>query len=289
MNVSAALYRAGSSVSRGGVAMRRIMSPPGASRRVELDVRIHHLRMLAPEAIAHTREEPLRLPGRDVITHGDAREDQELLRPHLDRPEVDDPVDPGLSRNRGAKRLDALFRRRLADDEPARAPGELVRDIDKDDADHSARESIEPVIAGQHGQSESQDRCEQARQRRAVLVEDGSERGVPQLLQEPAHRYALLARRVPCLSHRDAEREGLEDHREGQHDEADPDRAELLRVRESLVRLVHREDAAAEEQKERDDQRPEVALLAVTEWVPLRRGLHASADADVQKDMVAGV
>src|SRR2546423_1173895 len=185
MNVSAALYRAGSSVSRGGVAMPRIMSPPGASRRVELDVRIHHLRMLALQPVAHAREQP--------------------------------------------------------------------------------------------------------RQRGAVLVEDGSERGVPQLLQEPAHRYALLARRVPCLSHRDAEREGLEDHREGQHDEADPDRAELLRVRESLVRLVHREDAAAEEQKERDDQRPEVALLAVTEWVPLRRGLHASADADVQKDMVAGV
>src|SRR5947207_3048039 len=268
MNVSAALYRAGSSVSRGGVAMPRIMSPPAASRRVELDVRVHHLRMLALEAVAQTCEEPFGLPGRDVVTHRDAREDEELLRPHLDRPKVDDPVDRGLSRDRGAKRLDDLFGRCLADDEAARAPRQLVRDIDKDEADRCARERVEAMIARQDGQPQSQDRGEKASQRGAVFVENGSQRRVPQLLQEPPHRYAFLARRVPRLAHRDAEREGLEDHRKYEHDEADPHRAELLRVREVFVRLVHREDAAAEEEKERDDKRPEVALVAVDEEMP---------------------
>src|SRR2546430_15183519 len=105
MNVSAALYRAGSSVSRSGVAMRRIMSPPVASRRVELHVRIHDLRVLVLEPPAQTGEEPFGLPRGDVVAHRDARKDAELLRPHLDRPKVDDPVDTRPSRDGGAEGL----------------------------------------------------------------------------------------------------------------------------------------------------------------------------------------
>src|SRR6266705_5633261 len=190
MKVSAALYRAGSSVSRGGVAMRRIMSRLAASRRVELDIRIHHLGMLATEPGAQPREQPLGLPGRNVVPHRDAGEHEELVRAHLDRPEVDDLVDPWLARDRGAKRVEHLVWRSLADDQPARAPRELVRDIDKDESDHRAGDRIEAVIAGEHSESQSQDRGHQPGQSRAVLVQDGAQRGVAQLLEEAAHRYA---------------------------------------------------------------------------------------------------
>src|SRR5437867_13008141 len=57
-------------------------------------------------------------------------------------------------------------------------------------------------------------------------------------------------------------------------------------MREPLVRLVDREDATTEEQEERDDQSPEVALLTVTERVLVRWRLHAPPDADVQEDLV---
>src|SRR5712692_2839180 len=220
-NVSAALYRAGSSIRRGSPT-RRIMSRPGTSRRVELDVRVHHLGMLALQPVTEPREEPFGLSGRDVVQHGDAREHEELVRAHLDGAEIDDLVDPRFARDRGAEPVEDLLGRSLADDQPARAPGELVRDVDEDDPDHRAGERIEAVIARQHSEPEPH--------------------------------------------------------------EADPHHTELLRVRESVVRLVDREDAAAEEEEQRDDERPEVALLAMTERVPLRRGLHAPADADIEED-----
>src|SRR2546430_10640962 len=121
MNVSAALYRAGSSVRRGSPT-RRIISPPEASRRVELDVRIHDLGMLALQPLAQPREDALCLPGRDVVAHRDAREDEELLRAHLDRPKVDDPVDPRLSPDVSAKCLHRPHARPPADAGSARAP-----------------------------------------------------------------------------------------------------------------------------------------------------------------------
>jgi hypothetical protein len=91
------------------------------------------------------------------------------------------------------------------------------------------------------------------------------------------------------LAYRNAQGERLEDHGEAKDEEADPHGAELLRVRESLICLVDREDAATEEQEERDDQRPEVALLAVAERVFRRRRLHAPPDADIEEDLIHGV
>jgi len=80
-----------------------------------------------------------------------AREDEELLRAHLDRPKVDDLVDPRLSRDGDAEGFDDFLGRGLADDEAACAPCELVRDIDKDESDHRAGKRIEAVIVRQHG------------------------------------------------------------------------------------------------------------------------------------------
>src|SRR5688572_14859373 len=62
-----------------------------------------------------------------------------------------------------------------------------------------------------------------------------------------------------------------------------------MRIREAAVRLVQRKDAAAEEQEERDDERPEVALLPVTKWMPLAGGPDTPADADVEEDLVQRV
>src|ERR1700694_3011956 len=131
MKVSAALYRAGSSVRRGSPT-RRIMSRPEAARRVQLHVRIHHLGMPATEPAAQTREKPFGVSGRNVIPHRDSREDEELIRAHLDSTEVDDLVDAWLARDRGANLVQHLLGGSLSDDQPARAPGELVRDINKD-------------------------------------------------------------------------------------------------------------------------------------------------------------
>src|SRR5439155_676369 len=121
------------------------------------------------------------------------------------------------------------------------------------------------------------------------IVPHRDAREYEELVQEPPYRYALPLRRVPYLAHGDAQREGLEDRRKAEHEKADPDRAELVRKREALVGLVHREHAAAKEEEQRDDQRPEVALLPVSEWMARRCRSHASTDADIKKDLIHGV
>src|SRR5437773_5389431 len=285
MNVSAALYLAGSSERRRSPT-RRIMSRRDASRWVELDVLVHHLGVLSTEPLAHACEEAFGIAGGDVVAHRDAREYEELVGAHLYRTQIDDLVDTRLGRDRGAEPVEDFLGRSLADDQPARAPGELIRDVDEDDADDCACERVEAVIAGQHRERETDGGGEKARQRRAVLVEDGAESGIAELVQETPYRYALPFRRVPYLAHGHAQREGLEDRRKAKHEKADPDRAELVRMREALVGLVHGEHAAAKEEEQRDDQRPEVALLPVPEWMARRCRPHASTDADIKKDLI---
>src|SRR5438309_6315025 len=265
------------------------MSRCEASRRGELDVGVHHLGMLALEPVAQTGEELFRRSGGEVVPHRDSRQDQDLLRAHLDRAQVDDFVDSRLRRDRSAKRIDDLVGRRLSDDQPARAPGELIGDVNEDRADDRACERVEAVIAGPCGEPQARERRHQASQRGAVFVQDGPQGRVAQLLQEAAHRDALLARRVPHLTHGDAQRKGLEKHGQAEHDETNPRRRKLLWMGEPLVCLIHREDPAAEEQEERHDQCPEVALFSVTERVLVRRGLHAPPNADVEEDLVQRV
>src|SRR5438876_4615168 len=182
MNVSAALYLAGSSERRRSPT-RRIMSRRDASRWVELDVRVHHLGVLSTEPLAHACEEPFSIAGGDVVAHRDAREYEELVGAHLHRPQIDDLVDTRLGRDRGAEPVEDFFGRGLADDQPARAPGELIRDVDEDDADHGAGEGVEAMIAGQHRERQTDDGGEKARQGGAVLVEHGAEGGIAQLVQ----------------------------------------------------------------------------------------------------------
>src|SRR5438552_1388319 len=285
MNVSAALYLAGSSERRRSPT-RRIMSRRDASRGVELDVRVHHLGVLSTEPLAHAGEEAFSVAGGDVVPYRDAREYEELVGAHLYRPQIDDLVDTRLGRDRGAEPVEDFLGRSLADDQPARAPGELVRDVDEDDADDGTCQRVEAVIAGQHRERETDGGGEKAGQRRAVLVQHGAKSGIAELVQEASDRHALPLGRVPYLAHGDAQRERLENHGKAEHEKPDPDRAELVRMREPLVGLVHGEQAAAKEKEQRDDQRPEVALLPVPEWMALRRRPHASTDADVKKDLI---
>src|SRR2546430_10176472 len=274
MNVSAALYLAGSSERRRSPT-RRIMSRRDPSRWVELDIRVHHLGVLSTKPLAHPCEEAFSIASEDVVPHRNAREYEELVGAHLYRPQIDDLVNTRLGRDRGAEPVEDFLGRSLADDQPARAPGELIRDVDEDDADDGACERVEPVIAGQHRERETDGGGEKAGQRGAVLVQHGAESRIAELVQETPYRYALPLRRVPYLAHGDAQREGLEYRRKAEDEEADPDRAELVRMREALVGLVHREHAAAKEEEQRDDQRPEIALFPVPEWMALRCRPHA--------------
>src|SRR2546428_8696706 len=212
MNVSAALYLAGSSERRRSPT-RRIMSRRDPSRWVELDVRVHHLGVLSTKPLAHPCEKPFSIAGRDIVPHRDAREYEELVGAHLYRPQIDDLVDARLGSDRGAEPVEDFLGRSLADDQPARAPGELVRDVDEDDADHRAGERIEAVIARQHSEPEPQDRGHETGERRAVFVQDRTQSGIAQLLQESTDRYVLSRRGVPHLAHGHAQREGLEDPR----------------------------------------------------------------------------
>src|SRR5712691_211660 len=102
------------------------MFPLQTSRRIELHIRIHDFGMLATDTVSETGEEPFGIPGGDVIPDRYAGEDEKLLRAHLDRSEVDDFVDTGLARDRGAQDVDDFLGRSLSHDQPARAPRELV-------------------------------------------------------------------------------------------------------------------------------------------------------------------
>src|SRR3989442_1490477 len=91
---------------------------------------------------------------------------------------------------------------------------------------------------------------------------------------------------VAKFAARHAQREHLEHGREAENDESDRGLLDGVRMYETVVRLIDGEDATAEEEEERDDERPEVALLAVAERMPFGRGTRAAAQADVQEDLV---
>ena len=144
--------------------------------------------MLSTKPVAHAREKTFDLTGGDIVPHRDAREYEELVGAHLYRPQIDDLVDARLGRDRGAEPVEYFLGWSLADDQPARAPGELIRDVDEDDADDGACERVEAVIAGQHRERETDGGGEKARQRGTVLVEHGAERGIAELVQETSYR-----------------------------------------------------------------------------------------------------
>src|SRR5207247_364375 len=77
--------------------------------------------------VAHAREKTFGLTGGDIVPHRDAREYEELVGAHLYRPQIDDLVDARLGRDRGAEPVEYFLGWSLADDQPARAPGELIR------------------------------------------------------------------------------------------------------------------------------------------------------------------
>ena len=118
----------------------------------------------------------------------------------------------------------------------------------------------------------------------AVLEEHRRHRGiggVPQLAVEAAIRVrGVRAQLPPCLQPRD----GLEHERHRQHDVGQPVVAALVPGPAQLVdALQHGEDAAADEDADRREQRPEVALPAVAELVALVGGPVAPLHRDQQQ------
>src|SRR6266480_4916841 len=103
--------------------------------------------MLAAQTITEADHEPLDVAGGDLVVYRDARHDEELVRPHLDRDELEDLVDVRLAPDRRLECLAHALGRCLSDDESASAPRELVRDVDEDDADDGARERVATVGA----------------------------------------------------------------------------------------------------------------------------------------------
>src|SRR5207245_267819 len=150
MNVSAALYLAGSSERRRSPT-RRIMSRRDPSRWVELDVRVHHLGVLSTKPLAHPCEKPFSVAGRDIVPHRDTREYEELVGAHLYRPQIDDLVDARLGSDRGAEPVEDFLGRSLADAQPAPAPGKRVRDAAQADAaaakEEKQRDDQRPEVA----------------------------------------------------------------------------------------------------------------------------------------------
>jgi hypothetical protein len=61
------------------------------------------------------------------------------------------------------------------------------------------------------------------------------------------------------VAHGGPQREGLEDDRHAEEHERDRRRRDLLGLRDLVVALVEREEAAEREQHDRNHERPEVA------------------------------
>src|SRR5437870_6032038 len=96
--------------------------------------------MLSTKPVAHAREKTFDLTGGDIVPHRDAREYEELVGAHLYRPQIGALVEAPLGRDPGAEPGEYFLGWSLADDQPARARGEVIRDVEEDDADDGARE-----------------------------------------------------------------------------------------------------------------------------------------------------
>src|SRR5688572_17557957 len=126
--------------------------------------------MLVTQALAEAREQALGLTGGEIVPDRHTRQNEELLRAHLDRTKVADSVNVGLAGKGRAERVAHVRGWCLADDQRSSASGELVCDVDQDDADHRARERVEAMVARPGGEAETGYGRDETGQRRTVLI-----------------------------------------------------------------------------------------------------------------------
>ena len=132
------------------------------------------------------------------------------------------------------------------------------------------------------------ERHRQAQQRRRVLEEDGEQARVLAVM-DGGDGTAPAPRRPAERAPGDAEREALEDRREGEHHVVDGRALERRRVLDVGDALVDGHAAADAEDAHGDDEAPEVDLHAVPERVVLVGGPGAPVEAVEEQSAVAGV
>jgi hypothetical protein len=166
-----------------------------------------------------------------------------------------------------------------------------VISIEEDRDDHQQRadggtDGVPAPVAGEHRHADAEQGEAQAGERARVLEQD-DRLGLAGVAHEP--QKGPLAPRVVRLLQRRAEGEALERDRDEQDQDGDPPVRQGLRVLPLVPALVEREQAADQEQDDRDDEPVDVPPTAVAEVVLVVGALLRPLVADQEQDLVAGV
>src|SRR3954447_24043775 len=223
-----------------------------------------------------------------VVPHRDLGADEELLRAEVLGPHVDDRQAGATALERGHDPALRLRGGRLPQQQALGFRAEDRGHSDQQEADQDRAEGVEDHVAGDHGQTDAEQREDQAQQGGGVLQQHDRQLGGPGGPDEPPVAHPRRLHRGGLL-HRGAQREALQDDR---HDQ-DPDRPDRRRQRLRVLQLVHAlvdgEQAADSEQHDRDQEAVYVPVAAEAERVlgggrPLR-----PLAADEEQHLVAGV
>lgn len=184
-------------------------------------------------------------------------------------------------------RLFELFRDRLAHQQGPGFVAEEHGHARQDDPDHDRGGPVQHRQVERPRQEHAEKRDHDSDQRREILRHGYEHARVLAHAQPlPEAPAAVLSAQ---LTERHAQRHALDDERHPE-DRVDPDRIPGdFRAAQMLESFVHAESASEPEQDHRDDQAPEVQLLAVSERVAGIGRLVTSPVAEQEERLVAGI
>jgi hypothetical protein len=176
----------------------------------------------------------------------------------------------------------------LADEQALRLDAEHDGDDDEQGADHQRAERVEEGVVGDRCQADTQECEHESDQSADVLEQHDRKLGCLGVTDERDPGLVLRADLVALLD-RGAQRERLQQDRDAQNRQRDPQVLEFVRIQDLLDALVDREQAADGEQDDGHQERVDVALSAVAEGVRRVRPLLRLPAPEEQKQLVAAV
>ena len=151
----------------------------------------------------------------------------------------------------------------LADEQPLGLERQPHRGAAEDQADDDRCRGVEQRIAGELVERDAGEGHHQAGDRRAVLEQHREHRRILAALHRFDH--AALAARAAELAIGREPRRAFEEQRDREHHIIDVRVLDLGRVAQMADALVERKPGAGREHQQRDDEAPEIDLLAVAE------------------------
>ena len=227
---------------------------------LSFDENMLDLRMQDPDGFVQAVDRRCRFRRRQLRTKGDFKRQQYVLRPQMHGECSHQSRNVGVGRD---KPVDAGARSRIdafADEQPLAFVGEKHRHQRENDADDDGGDAVEHRHMKGMPEEDAEEGNDQPKHGRRVLEEHGERCRI--LALPDRGEVAEIALALAELTKRNPPGAALEDHRQGQDDIVDRWIARRRRLLDVHDPFIKRNTAAHGEDQNRDNERPEIKLLA---------------------------